>query len=142
MGQVLGIADVIRMASPSHTPRLPQPKRGEIWFVKLPTDPPEKHGRPVVIVSIDARNFHERATTVLVVPLSTTPARLPTHISLTPGETNLQENSTIQSENITTVLKSSLRQPKYPLRRLSAGTLERIAEGVLIAMGISASGSR
>jgi mRNA-degrading endonuclease toxin of MazEF toxin-antitoxin module len=127
------------MSSPSHTPKLPQPKRGEIWFVKLPTDPPDKQGRPVVIVSIDARNFHERATTVLVVPLSTTPARLPTHISLTPGETNLPENSTVQSENITTVLKSSLREPKYPLRRLSAGALERVAHGVLIAMGIHVS---
>lgn len=124
------------MSSHSHTPRLPQPKRGEIWFVKLPTDPPEKQGRPVVVVSMDARNLHERATTVLVVPLSTTSAKLPTHISLTPGETNLAENSTAQTENITTVLKSSLREPKYPLRRLSAGTLERIAHGVLIAMGI------
>src|SRR5215475_15076742 len=130
------------MSSHSPTPRPPQPKRGEIWFVKLPTDPPEKQGRPVVVVSIDARNLHERATTVLVVPLSTTPARLPTHISLTPGETNLPENSTAQSENITTVLKSSLRESKYPLRRLTAGNLEKIAQGVLIAMGISASGSR
>ena len=127
------------MSSHSHTPRLPQPKRGEIWFVKLPTDPPEKQGRPVVVVSMDARNLHERATTVLVVPLSTTPAKLPTHISLTPGETNLAESSTAQTENITTVLKSSLREPKYPLRRLSAGTLERIAHGVLIAMGIPVS---
>ena len=124
------------MSSHSHTLRLPQPKRGEIWFVKLPTDPPEKQGRPVIVVSMDARNLHERATTVLVVPLSTTSAKLPTHISLTPGETNLAENSTAQTENITTVLKSSLREPKYPLRRLSAGTLERIAHGVLIAMGI------
>jgi len=127
------------MSSHAHTPRLPQPKRGEIWFVKLPTDPPEKQGRPVVVVSIDARNLHERATTVLVVPLSTTPAKLPTHISLTPGETDLAENSTAQTENITTVLKSSLRESKYPLRRLSAGTLERIAQGVLIAMGIPVS---
>ena len=107
--------------------------------MKLPTDPPEKQGRPVIIVSMDARNLHERATTVLVVPLSTTPAKLPTHVSLTPGETNLPENSTVQSENITTVLKSSLREPKYPLRRLSAGTLEKIAHGVLIAMGIPVS---
>lgn len=127
------------MSSHSYTPRLPQPKRGEIWFVKLPTDPPEKQGWPVIVVSMDARNLHERATTVLVVPLSTTPAKLPTHISLTPGETSLAENSTAQTENITTVLKSSLREPKYPLRRLSARTLERIAQGVLIAMGIPVS---
>jgi mRNA-degrading endonuclease toxin of MazEF toxin-antitoxin module len=114
---------------------LRSPKRGEIWFVKLPTDPPEKNERPVVIVSIEARNAHPRASTVLVVPLSTTPARLPTHIALSPGETGLSEPSTIQSENITTVRKSSLREPTRRLRRLSESLLERIARGVQIAMG-------
>src|SRR5579864_5397417 len=102
------------MTMPSRMSRSPQ--RGEIWFVKLPTDPPEKNDRPVVVVSIEARNAHERATTVLVVPLSTTPARLPTHISLAPGETGLSEPSTIQAENITTVRKTSLQQPKQKVR--------------------------
>ena len=111
------------------------PQRGEIWFVKLPTDPPEKSHRPVVIVSIEARNAHERATTVLVVPLSTTPARLPTHIALAPGETGLSEPSTVQAENITTVRKSSLREPNQRLRRLSESMIEKIATGVQIAMG-------
>jgi len=45
-----------------------QPKRGEIWFVKFPSDPPEKTPRPVVIVSVDARNQHPKAETVLAVP--------------------------------------------------------------------------
>lgn len=111
------------------------PQRGEIWFVKLPTDPPEKNDRPVVVVSIEARNAHERATTVLVAPLSTTPARLPTHISLTPGETGLSEPSTIQAENITTVRKTSLREPSQRLRRLSESVIEKIARGVQVAMG-------
>jgi len=57
------------------------PTRGEIWFAKLSVDPPDKGLRPVVMVSIDARNRHERAPTVLVVPLTTAihksaPARL------------------------------------------------------------------
>lgn len=116
-------------------PPVRYPQRGEIWFVKIPTDPPEKNERPVVIVSIDARNQHERATTVLVVPLSTTPARLPTHISLAPGETGLSEPSTVQAENITTVRKTSLREPTRKLRRLSETTIQRIARGVEMAMG-------
>ena len=111
------------------------PQRGEIWYVKLPSDPPDKGGRPVVVVSLDARNNHERATTVLVVPLSTTPPRLPTHISLSPGETGLAENSTIQAENITTVLKSSLQEPRQKLRRLSERTIERTARFVVMAIG-------
>ena len=42
------------------------PSRGEIWYVKLPTDSPEKAARPVIIVSLDARNRHLGASTVLV----------------------------------------------------------------------------
>ena len=120
-----------------HTEPVPKPQRGEIWFVKLATDPPDKAGRPVVVVSIDARNQHDRASTVLVVPLSTTPPKLPTHIPLTPGQTGLSENSTVQAEGITTVLKTSLLASRQKLRRLSEGTLEKIAEGVLMAMGFT-----
>ena len=111
------------------------PQRGEIWFVRLPTDPPEKRERPVVVVSMDARNMTERATTVLVVPLSTSPPRLPWHIALEPGETGLAEASTLQAENITTVRKTSLAEPRQRLRRVSERMLERVAQGVLMAMG-------
>jgi len=90
-----------------------------------------------VVVSLDARNNHPRATTVLVVPLSTTPSRLPTHISLLPGETGLAENSTVQAENITTVLKTSLQEPRQKLRRLSERTIERTARCVVMAMGFA-----
>ena len=51
------------------TKRLPW--RGEIWFVKLHVDPPDKGIGPVLIVSVDARNQHERADTVLAIPLTT-----------------------------------------------------------------------
>lgn len=47
------------------------PLRGEIWLAHLPTDRAAKRRRPVVIVSLDTRNRHERANTVLVVPLTT-----------------------------------------------------------------------
>jgi mRNA interferase MazF len=112
-----------------------QPRRGEIWFVQFPTDPPEKGRRPVVIVSTDARNLHERANTVLVVPLSTTPAKAPTHLELSPGETGLGSISTIRTEDITVVRKTSLVEPKQSLRLLSESTLRKIAQGVVRAMG-------
>ena len=124
------------MGSPTHSSR--HPRRGEIWFVNLPTDPPDKQQRPVIVVSIEARNVHERATTVLVVPLSTTPPKLPWHISLAPGETGLSEHSTILADSITTVRKSSLQPPRQPLRRLSERLLQQIARGVLMAMGFPA----
>lgn len=109
--------------------------RGEIWYVKAPTDPPDKNPRPVVIVSIEARNVHERASTVLVVPLSTTPARIASQITLSPGETGLSEPSTLQCEDITTVRKESLQESREKLRRLSEGVMLRIARGVMVALG-------
>ena len=112
------------------------PQRGEIWYVKLSSDPNDKAARPVIVVSADERNLHERATTVLVVPLSTTPPRSPTHILLKPGETGLSENSTVQPEGITTVRKSSLQQPRQRLRRQTESTIRLIAKGVLLAMGL------
>ena len=57
-------------------PQPVQPHQGEIWFVRIPTDPPDKNARPVIVVSLDARNQHPRASTVLVVPLSTTLQRI------------------------------------------------------------------
>ena len=119
----------------AETRRGKTPQRGEIWYVKVPSDPPDKNPRPVVVVSIEARNVHERATTVLVVPLSTTPAKMASHISLSRGETGLSEASTIQCEGITTVRKESLHESRDKLRRLPESVIEKIAKGVLIALG-------
>jgi len=115
------------------------PQRGEIWYVKVPSDPPDKDRRPVVVVSIEARNAHQRATTVLVVPLSTTPPKveLASHISLSPGETGLSEPSTLQCENITTVRKESLQESREKLRRLSEGVMLKVAKGVVGALGFA-----
>jgi mRNA-degrading endonuclease toxin of MazEF toxin-antitoxin module len=113
------------------------PRRGEIWFVNLPTDPPDKGQRPVVIVSTDARNLHEKANTVLVVPLSTTPAKAPTHIELAPGETGLGSISTIRAEDISVVRKSSLFEPRQGVRNLSEAALRKIARAVVMAMGFA-----
>jgi mRNA-degrading endonuclease toxin of MazEF toxin-antitoxin module len=85
------------------------PLRGEIWYVKLPTDPPEKAARPVIIVSLDARNRHLGASTVLVAPLTGSVEKdFETHILL---------------------------EPKFPLRTLSNTRVCQIADRVRIAMG-------
>jgi mRNA-degrading endonuclease toxin of MazEF toxin-antitoxin module len=111
------------------------PLRGEIWFVKLPTDPPDKAPRPVVIVSLDARNRHPRADTVLVAPLTGSIERdFDTHIRLSPGETGLQPSS-VRAEDVTIIQKSVLLEPKTPLRTLSHSRICQIADAVRIAMG-------
>lgn len=112
-----------------------EPLRGEIWFVKLPTDPPDKAPRPVVIVSSDARNRHPRASTVLVAPLSGSVEReVVTHIPLEAGETGLHP-SVVKCEDLTVVRKEILLEPKYPLRKLSHSRICQIADCASIAMG-------
>jgi mRNA-degrading endonuclease toxin of MazEF toxin-antitoxin module len=114
--------------------------RGEIWWVQLPTEPPDKGRRTVVVVSSDARNKHERASTVLVVPLSTSIHKdSPTHTLLQPGETGLREPCVAQSENISVVRKESLVEPRERLRQLAHTKICEIADKVKIAMGCLAS---
>jgi len=113
------------------------PQRGEIWFTKLPTDPPEKGKRPVVIVSVNIRNNHPRADTVLVVPLSTSVDRheVPTHIFLEPGQTGLKERSVAKAENVATISKTLLDPSKERLRPLSSTQICELARKVQLAMG-------
>jgi len=112
-------------------------QRGEIWFAPIPTDPPDKGKRPVVIVSTNMRNLHPRANAVLVIPLSTSvqSGDVPTHLHLEPGETGLGERAVATAENITVVRKETLEAPRYPLRTLSNAQVCTLAQLVAIAMG-------
>jgi mRNA interferase MazF len=111
------------------------PSRGEIWYVKLPTDPADRGPRPVVIVSLDARNRHPAASTVLVAPLTGSVEKdFETHIRLSSGETGLHP-SAIRCEDLTVVKKESLLEPKSPLRALSNTRVCQIADAVRVAMG-------
>lgn len=114
----------------------PTPRRGEIWFVRYPGDPPDKPPRPVVIVSVDARNTHPRATTVLAVPFSTTLTDMPTHVRLQPGQTGLNEAGELQAENISVVRKEALQAPRTPLRTISDSVIRNLARTVVLAMGV------
>jgi mRNA-degrading endonuclease toxin of MazEF toxin-antitoxin module len=103
--------------------------------VRLPTDPPGKGARPVVIVSTNARNAHPRADTVLVVPLSTSVLKdVATHVYLSPGETGL-EQSVLKAEDIAVVPKAELQEPRFRLRSLSNHRICELVEKVRYAMG-------
>ena len=118
------------------SPMVKCPLRGEIWFVQMHVDPPDKGRRPVVVVSLDARNRHERADTVLVVPLTTSIHKdFPTHVFLPAGETGLQADSAARAEDITVVRKQSLVMPRARLRQLSDRRICELAEKVALAMG-------
>ncbi len=114
--------------------RLPQ--RGEIWWTNFHTDPPGKGRRPVVIISPDARNRHERAATVLVVPLSMSIHTLgPAHLLLPAGETGLRMDCAAQADNIAVVIRGNLHEPDPGQRSLSHARICRLAALVSLAMG-------
>ena len=115
------------------------PCRGEIWFVQLSTVPPEKGRRPVVVVSLDARNRHERADTVLVVPLSTSihKADHPTRLVLAAGETGLAADSVACADDITVVRKKHLVDPRSLTRTVSNRRICELATMVKTAMSCS-----
>jgi mRNA interferase MazF len=119
----------------ANPPPLPQPRRGQIWSVAFPSDPPGKFSRPVLIVSPDGRNTHPRASTVLVIPFSTTLSDIPTHIRLQPGETGLNHPSELQPENISTVRKETVR-PRPGTRTVSEKIMLTLARSVVLSMGI------
>jgi mRNA-degrading endonuclease toxin of MazEF toxin-antitoxin module len=119
------------------TPVLPRmPSRGEIWWTNLPTDPPDKGKRPVIVVSPDGRNHHPRSNSVLVVPLSTsTHLMRPAHLLLRMGETGLSADSSAQADNIATVRRERLSEPHPQQRKLSNGKVCELAALVRAAMG-------
>lgn len=105
------------------------PLRGEIWFTNTT-------GGPVVIVSTDARNRHERADTVLVIPLSeSSERRSPVHISLAASETGLAGEMVARADDIAVVLKADLVEPMMGLRRLNDKRICELAAKVKMAMG-------
>ncbi len=116
---------------------LRRPSRGEIWFVHLPTDPPEKGRRPVIVVSSEARNRRDSADSVLVIPLSTSvhKADNPAHLLLFAGETGLDADSIARAGDITTIRKTQLVEPRSRLRALSDRRICELADMVKIAMG-------
>jgi mRNA interferase MazF len=111
--------------------------RGEIWFAQLPTDPPEKGRRPVIVVSSEARNRRDSADSVLVIPLSTSvhKADNPVHLLLFAGETGLTADSIARAGDITTSRKTQLVEPRSQLRTLSDRRICELAVMVKIAMG-------
>jgi mRNA-degrading endonuclease toxin of MazEF toxin-antitoxin module len=116
-------------------PDLPKPLRGEIWDVDFPSDPPGKGPRPVLIVSPNKRNEHPSATTVLVVPFSTTLSEYATHIRLTPGQTGLPEASELQPEQITAVRKEYLK-PRPGMRTQAESIIRLVAKNVVFSLGV------
>ncbi|MGH9743893.1 MAG: type II toxin-antitoxin system PemK/MazF family toxin, partial [Candidatus Acidiferrum sp.] len=82
-------------------PKLPAPRRGEIWTAYLTVPVGQRHW--VLIVSLDERNLSDNAFTVLVIPFASRIADSPSTLVLAPGETGLPGVSCLRGHFITTL---------------------------------------
>jgi mRNA-degrading endonuclease toxin of MazEF toxin-antitoxin module len=88
------------------------------------------------IVSVDLRNFNERARTILAIPLTTSVHKAhSTQIVLSSGETGLGSDSAARGENITVISKSDLVPPRQRLGQISHTKTGEICRPIQIAVG-------
>src|SRR4051812_19676517 len=81
--------------------RPPELRRGQVWRIDLnPTRGHEQAGvRPAVIISTDLFN-QGPAGLVVVLPLTTTPRRIPLHVQVDPPEGGLQRRSFVKCDDV------------------------------------------
>lgn len=89
--------------------------------------------RPVLVVSVDARNG--RANDVIVIPCSTTLREAPTHVLLARGDGGVRQACMLKCEQITTLSKGELdNAPLGP--PLSVRRMAEVERAVLRAIGV------
>jgi mRNA interferase MazF len=111
------------------------PYRGEAWLADLePTKGHEQDGRrPCLIISADKFN-HSRAELVVVVPITKTDRRLPSHVPIEKGEGGLPEDSFAMCEMIRSISKLRLSK-RYG--KVSLSTIEAVEDRLDIILGFS-----
>lgn len=104
-------------------------RRGHLYWARL-----DKR-RPVLVISIDARN--ERASDVIVVPCSTTVRDAPTHVRLQRGEGGAPAACVLKCEQLTTLLQAEV-DPRPLGRHLGSTRLVEVERAILRAIGVPA----
>lgn len=103
------------------------PVRGDIWLVDLdPTKGREQRGlRPAVVVSADGFS-QGPAELVIVLPVTTTDRRIPSHVLVTSRDSGLDHDSWILCEQVRCVSRHRLS------RRLGRVTVEAMERASLL----------
>ena len=110
------------------------PKKGEIWYIKIPNQPFDPHQpRTAIIISRDSRNAN--ATDVMVVPtFSDSTTYSDTHVLIPAKEGGIPHKSVAKCDQTTTIHKSLLA--KGPLgERVSQALMWKIHYAVRRALG-------
>lgn len=104
-------------------------RRSELYWARL-----DKR-RPVLVVSIDARNA--RANDVIVVPCSTTLRDAPTHVLLGRGEAGLSRSCVLKCEQLTTIPQADVAEPALG-SPLGPHRMREVERAILRALGVPA----
>jgi len=107
--------------------------RSEIWLVNL--NPPGKgkeiHGqRPALVVSADEIN-NCPADLVIVIPITTTPRDIPSHLKIEPPEGGLKKTSFFKCDQIRTISKGRLIKRVGVLSESTMAQIEDVLKMIL-----------
>ncbi|HTE85431.1 MAG TPA: type II toxin-antitoxin system PemK/MazF family toxin [Dehalococcoidia bacterium] len=81
---------------------MPDPRRGEIWYIYTPGLPRDPHQlRPGLVISDDTRN--RRRDDLLVIPVFSTARLGPTRVALRAGTGGIDHDSALFCEEISTI---------------------------------------
>ncbi|QGK68283.1 type II toxin-antitoxin system PemK/MazF family toxin [Allosaccharopolyspora coralli] len=95
-------------------------QRGEIWLVDFGEPIGHEQGyRPALIISADQLN-RSRAELIIVLPVTSTRRRLPSHIEIEPDESGLNHTTYAKAEDIKSVSTRRL------VRRLGSAPIDRV----------------
>jgi mRNA interferase MazF len=113
---------------------MPPARRGEIWMIDLdPTRGHEQAGkRPALIVSDDVFNSGA-AGLVIVLPLTTKPKGIRSHVAVQPPEGGLRQPSFIKCEDVRSVAVERLGKR---LGAVSTAIMEAVALRLRILMDL------
>ena len=110
------------------------PSRGEVWMVDLsPTRGREQDGmRPALVLSVDKFN-HGPAELAIVVPMTKTQRRIPTHVLVPTGEAGLTFDSYIKCEDIRSISKDRFVRH---MGDVSDSCIESVQKYVRVLLGL------
>lgn len=109
-------------------------QRGEVWLVDFgePIGHEQGYRRPAVVVSADQLN-RSRAELAVVVPVTTTRRRLPSHIEIEPGDSGLSHTSYAKAEDVKSV---STQRLVRRLGAVSSDQLNRAEHALRLLLGL------
>lgn len=107
-------------------------RRGDLYYADLnPVIGSEQGGiRPVLIIQNNIGNYY--GSTVIMAPISTKSAKLPTHVKIKPTD-KIRQNSIILLEQTRVIDKTRLKQF---LGRLNSEKMEEVNKSIDIALGL------